>query len=153
MVIKCNYRIFIFMKTYIYTLEHPETGEIRYVGKTTNPKRRSYQHFNIKICKKLGNKHLGNWLLSILNKGLIPIMTVIDECTDSWIDSEQYWIEQFKQWGFNLLNVTKGGEGFGHKHSEESKKKMSIVQKGLKKNFSEKTLEEKKNSLKVILIQ
>lgn len=132
------------MKTYIYTLSHPETGEIRYVGKTTNLKRRAYQHFNVKICKKLGNKHLGNWLLSILNSNLKPILEIIEECTDNWVESEQYWIEQFKSWDFNLLNVTKGGEGFGYKHSEESKRKMSLVQKGLPRNFTKETLEEKR---------
>ena len=136
--------MFAGMKTYIYTLAHPETGEIRYVGKTTNLKRRTYQHFNIKICKKLGNKHLGNWLLSILNKQLKPKIEIIEECTDNWIESEKYWIEQFKHWGFNLLNVTKGGEGFGHKHSEKSKRKMSLIQKGLPRNFTQKTLEKKR---------
>lgn len=128
------------MKTYIYTLEHPETGEVRYVGKTINIKRRYYQHTNKKICKKLLNKHLGNWLLSILNKNLKPILNIIEECENDWIQSEIYWIEQFKVWGFNLLNFTKGGEGFRHKHSEESKKKMSLAQKGLKKNFTEESL-------------
>jgi len=136
------------MKTYIYTLSHPQTGEIRYVGKTTNLKKRTYQHFNIKICKKLGNRHLGNWLLSILNNNLKPKLEVLEECTDDWIKCEQYWIEQFKHWGFDLLNITKGGEGFGHKHSEESRRKMSLAQKGLSKNFSEKTLEEKRKLFK-----
>lgn len=136
------------MKTYIYTLSHPETGEIRYVGKTTNLKRRAYQHFNVKICKKLGNKHLGNWLLSILNSNLKPVLEIIEECIDNWVESEQYWIEQFKIWGFNLLNVTGGGEGFGHKHSDESKIKMSLIQKGLSRNFTQKTLEEKRKLFK-----
>lgn len=128
------------MKTYIYTLAHPETKEIRYVGKTTNLKRRYYQHFNTKICKKLSNKHLGNWLSSILNKGLKPSIEIIEECTNNWIESEQYWIQQLKYWGFDLLNITKGGEGFRYKHSEESKRKMSLSQKGLKKEFSEEAL-------------
>lgn len=132
------------MKTYIYTLAHPKTGEIRYVGKTTNLKRRTYQHCNTKISKKLNNKHLGNWLLSILNNDLKPTLEIIEECVDDWVKYEQYWIEQFKQWGFNLLNLTKGGEGFGYKHSEETKRKMSFIQKGVPKNFTQKTLEEKR---------
>lgn len=132
------------MKTFIYTLSHPESGEIRYVGKTTNLKRRFYQHSNIKVCKKLTNKHLGNWLLSILNKQLVPIMDIIEECENDWVISEQYWIEQFKVWGFNILNVTKGGEGFGHKHTEESKKKMSLSQKGVSRNFSKEVIEQKR---------
>lgn len=128
------------MKTYIYTLSHPETGEIRYVGKTTNLKRRAYQHFNIKICKKLGNKHLGNWLLSILNSNLKPVLEIIEECIYNWVESEQYWIEQFKQWGFNLLNITKGGEGFGHKHSKETieKLKLSLTGRKLSKEHIDK---------------
>jgi group I intron endonuclease len=134
------------MKTYIYTLEHPETGEIRYVGKTTNIKRRYYQHTNKKVCNKLSNKHLSNWLFSILNRDLKPILNIIEECEDNWIESEVYWIEQFKVWGFNLVNFTKGGEGFGHKHSEESKKKMSLAQKGVSRNFTEETLKIKKEN-------
>lgn len=136
--------IFVSMKTYIYTLADPKTKEIRYVGKTTNLKRRAYQHFNVKISKKLGNKHLGNWLLFILNSGNLPIMEVLEECESNWVESEQYWIEQFKCWGFHLLNITKGGEGFGHKHSEETKRKMSLSQKGLQKNFTQKTIEERR---------
>jgi hypothetical protein len=38
-------------------------------------------------------------------------MTVIDEVIGDWEWLEQYWIEQFKQWGFILTNHTKGGEG------------------------------------------
>ena len=40
------------MKTvYIYTLEHPITKEIRYVGKTKNPKMRFHNHCNNYIMK------------------------------------------------------------------------------------------------------
>jgi group I intron endonuclease len=134
------------MKTYIYTLEHPETNEIRYVGKTINIKRRYYQHTNKKICKKLSNKHLANWLISILNKDLKPILNILEECDNDWVQSEIYWIEQFKVWGFNILNFTKGGEGFSHKHSEESKKRMSIAQKGVSRNFTEETMKFKKEN-------
>jgi hypothetical protein len=137
------------MKTYIYTLENPETNEIRYVGKTTNIKRRYYQHTSKKVCKKLSNKHLGNWLLSILNKDLKPLLNIIEECENNWAQSEIYWIEQFKHWGFSLINYTKGGEGFSHKHSEESKKRMSIAQKGVSRNFTEETMKVKKENFTI----
>lgn len=46
-------------------------------------------------------------------------------------ESEKYWIAQFKSWGFNLANMTDGGDGIsGWKHSESSKKKMSESKKG-----------------------
>jgi hypothetical protein len=34
------------MITYIYTLSHPITGEVKYVGKTVNPKQRKHNHSN-----------------------------------------------------------------------------------------------------------
>lgn len=38
-------------------------------------------------------------------------MTIIDETLEDWKTLEQYWICQFKSWGFNLTNITNGGEG------------------------------------------
>ena len=41
-----------------------------------------------------------------------------------WKPLESYWIEQFRQWGFELMNINKkGGQGPGI-YSEESKIKM-----------------------------
>jgi group I intron endonuclease len=119
-------------KTFIYTLSHPITNEIRYVGKTINLKERYHKHTNKKISEKLSNKHLGNWLLSILNKDLKPILEILEECDENWVDSEIYWISQFKSWGFRLLNISKGGDGFQHKHTEITKKKLSESHKGKK---------------------
>ena len=42
--------------TYIYTISD-ENGNVRYIGKSNNPKRRIYQHINEKF-----NKHKYNWL-------------------------------------------------------------------------------------------
>jgi hypothetical protein len=40
---------------------------------------------------------------------------------NSWKPLERYWIEQFRQWGFILVNKNKGGGGpnAGVKHSKE----------------------------------
>jgi hypothetical protein len=96
------------MKTYIYTLEHPITNEIRYIGKTNSPKRRLCHHWSVGY--KSNNK-IGNWLKSLKKLKLKPIMTIIDETTDDWQQLEMYWISQFKTWGFKLTNHTNGGEG------------------------------------------
>lgn len=49
---------------------------------------------------------------------------------DEWQFWEQYWISQTKAWGFNLTNLTIGGDGIiGHKHSEETKKIISCHSK------------------------
>lgn len=56
------------------------------------------------------------------------VYTVIDEiCNTShkiWKPIESYWIEQFRQWGFDVLNENYGGGG-PEKHSQETKQKMS----------------------------
>lgn len=121
-------------KTFIYTLSDPDTNEIRYVGKSNNPKYRLRKH--IELSKQDKNKtHKENWILSLLNKNLKPIIEIIDEVSiDEWEFWEIYWIYQFKTWGFNLTNTTTGGginNGFkGKNHSEETKEKCRLA--GLK---------------------
>jgi len=50
---------------------------------------------------------------------------IIDENSDmeSWGLLENYWIEQFITWGFDVMNKNKGGGG-PQIHSEETKQKM-----------------------------
>lgn len=75
------------------------------------------------------------------------IYTYIDEVNslkyEDWEPIESYWIEQFKQWEFDVLNENKGGGG-PITHSEEVKNKMrkskphiwkSILQYSLEGNF------------------
>ena len=91
----------------IYTLAHPITGEIRYVGKTK-------YSLNDRLCKHMityEKNHRANWIRSIEKLGLKPIIELLEEVSeDNWIEAEQYWITQFKAWGFRLLNATEGGE-------------------------------------------
>jgi len=96
------------MKTYIYTLEHPKTGEIRYVGKTNNPERRLHYHWTVGYKQ---NNKTGNWLKSLKKKKLKPILSIVDIIDGKWEWLEKYWISQFKTWGFKLTNHTEGGEG------------------------------------------
>lgn len=106
---------------YIYTLSHPISNEIRYVGKTCNLKRRYYQHTNKKNLL-IQKTYVANWCLSLLNKGIRPIMEIIDESENNWRELEIYWIAQFRAWGFNLCNISEGGQGnYGYKWSEEMK--------------------------------
>lgn len=113
--------------TYIYGISH--NGVIRYIGKSNYPRRRLYQHINEK-----SNKHKYNWLQSIIKNNEEPIMEIIDEVPEEeWEFWEQYWILQFKCWGFKLLNATIGGEGaIGYKHTNRSKQKMRTSKLGTK---------------------
>lgn len=96
------------MKTYIYILQDPLSNEVRYVGKSISPERRYHSHLWHRPKIK---SHSYYWIQSLLKKDLKPIMTIIDETETNWQELEQYWIEQFRQWGFNLTNITVGGEG------------------------------------------
>ncbi len=120
------------MKTiYIYTLSHPITGEVRYVGKSNKPSIRYGNH----LCSK-AKTHTVSWIKSLAKNDLKPMLRKIDKCQEiDWIWLEQYWIAQFKAWGFSLTNHTIGGDGAsGYVMSEEHKAKISA---GLKKNIQE----------------
>lgn len=135
------------MKTiYIYTLEHPITGEIRYVGKTVNPQKRKADH-NSKAVQLLNQRHLSRWILSLLNQGLKPKMIIIDSIqSNNWEWLEQYWISQFRVWGFNLCNHAIGGNSnSGYKMSAEFCKKQSDLKKGRKLSESQKKLISQRN--------
>lgn len=97
--------------TFIYTLStKEEPNNIRYIGKTDNPKDRIERHIQPYYLNE--GTYKANWLKSELNKGNTPALNIIDEVAcDDWQFWESYWIEQFKIWGFSLTNGTTGGEG------------------------------------------
>jgi hypothetical protein len=94
------------MITYVYTLADPRTDEIRYVGKTVNLKNRYADHLR---CN--GTLHVHNWIKQLRNLELKPKIEVLEECNSDWQLAEIYWIEQLRQWGFNLTNHAIGGLG------------------------------------------
>lgn len=97
------------MKVIIYTLAHPITGEIRYIGKTKNPIERYKNHLNKRHNE---TSYKRNWIESIKNIGLKPIMEILDEVPEEeWKFWERFWINQFISWNFNLVNHTSGGDG------------------------------------------
>jgi group I intron endonuclease len=126
--------------TYIYTLSHPITKEVRYVGKTINIKRRYYDHLY-----RDGNTHKHHWVKSLLAEGLKPIMTIIEECPDNWEEREIFWITQFD----NLTNLTKGGEKY--EVTEELREKFRLLNTGNKNpNFGKKASKETKDKLSTV---
>lgn len=132
--------------TYIYTLSCPITDEVRYVGKALNPKQRYNEHLS--PSRTRDGTHKSNWIKSLLLNGMKPTMHIIDETINGYKELEIYWISQMKTWGFNLTNLTLGGDGtvghimtdatkekirkkaFGRLHSSETKQEMSKNRKG-----------------------
>lgn len=118
---------------YIYTLSHPITLEIRYIGQTDNLKRRFNEHINESNNKNSSkyNTHKSNWVRKITNDGLIPIINIIDTCENLEESNkmERLYIEHFTNDGLNLTNsyVSDVTE-----FSVETRKKMSSAKKGKK---------------------
>ena len=112
----------------IYVLKHPYTLEIRYVGKTVRSlsKRLGNHIANAKGNKH--NRHLSNWILSILKENKRPIIELIEECEYSvWQEREKFWISQYD----NLINLTNGGDGCeGFTHDIKTIEKLRLINKG-----------------------
>lgn len=108
-----NYQSNKIKKVFIYSLSTKEEPDIiRYIGKANVIEDRMFRHLQPYYLNE--GTYKANWLKSELKKGHTPIIKQIDEVLESeWEFWEQFWIAQFKAWGFNLTNGTHGGEGFG----------------------------------------
>lgn len=140
------------MTTKIYTLTDPDTNQVRYVGKSNNPVKRYYRHY----CYNETKTHKNHWINKLIRENKKPILHVIDEVPiTEWVFWETYWINQFKVWGFDLVNTTYGGEGstlgnktsfkkghklgVGRKLSTATKEKIKLIRTGTKASENTKT--------------
>lgn len=138
---------------FIYALVDPSTKQVRYIGKTANPKARYTNHITHSRVAKFRDIPVYKWIRNLEKYGKMPKMVVLEEVPlMRWESVEQHYIEKYREEG-NLLNVQDGGmwlNGFqGRQHSEESKKKTSQSLKGRIPWNAGKTLsEEHKNKIK-----
>lgn len=93
--------------THIYTLAHPVTGVIRYVGKANNLRARMALHL-----RKHEQTKKSKWIQRLQSQGLAPVVEILDVVpVDEWQFWEVYWIAQLKAWGHSLYNGDNGGLG------------------------------------------
>lgn len=90
-----------------------DIDNVRYVGVTTKTvQQRFYGH---KYCANHEDKRglpVHKWMYSHYQKGETIIVKQIDSCgIDCWEEKEQYWIAYYKNLGFQLLNISNGGNG------------------------------------------
>jgi len=91
----------------IYALSDPRTREVRYVGKTTDPRQRLRQHSSDSRGRITPTKA---WLRSLRRDGLTPIMQVLETCTaDAWEERERHHIARLRAEGCRLTNLAEGG--------------------------------------------
>lgn len=162
-------------KLLIYTLHDARNpNDIRYLGKTirTLNVRLSGHLTEARKYKKdnYTQNHKSNWINKVLSEGSKIVITELDSLdipdnskNEEWAWLEAYWISQLKSWGFNLTNLTNGGDGNqgqpqsketiekrvskirGTHKSEECKQLISNILKG-----KPKTEEHKQNVKKVM---
>ncbi len=110
--------------TFIYGLCEPDTGYLRYVGKSNDPKKRFANH----LCP-IDKSHRTSWIKNLKTRGLRPEMFIIEEIDrSSWEEAERFWICYFKAIGCPLINATLGGDGVSGV-TEQTKEKLRAYAK------------------------
>jgi DNA-binding XRE family transcriptional regulator len=130
-------------KIYIYSLSDPDSGQLRYIGKSIRPKGRYWNH-----CLEKSKCHRTNWIQSLVKAGKRPVLGILEILSphEDWQEAERRWIAHGHHHGWPLTNTTEGGEGVpglsgeskerllrtwkGRKHKPESLAKMSAQRKG-----------------------
>jgi hypothetical protein len=131
------------MKVIIYTLNDPDTEEIRYIGRTKNSLN---QRLNIHLWKAKRTQkpnHRESWLKSLLNQNKKPIIQYLTEI-EGWSESyklEQLLINKYINEGYNLVNSHDRGEGgiqriFTEEHRKKLSDKTKLVHKDLSINHN-----------------
>lgn len=92
-------------KNHVYYLIDPRTNEVKYVGKTKNPKSRYKQHIT-KLDKTMTPKK--RWLLELRSKGLQPKMIIAQTVNGDGRQEEQYHLNKHKGTALNIHNPEKG---------------------------------------------
>jgi hypothetical protein len=98
-------------KAIIYALCDPDSGDIRYIGKThTSLKKRFHLHLS---SARRGNKTpKALWIKHILSSGKRPTMIALEEVNYSdWPEAEARWMKIAYKSGCDLLNVKGAGGG------------------------------------------
>lgn len=79
---------------YIYALCEPTTGEIRYVGQSTDPRKRVHSH-----CHRTGATRVFRWTRRLAAHGQLPMLVILAECQtrDEAVAVETRFIAQLQR--------------------------------------------------------
>ncbi len=133
---------------YIYYLKDPRTRDIRYVGRSNNPRKRLQSQLSMARTGRRKN-HLHSWLINLERDGLMPEQFIIEKCQQwKWRNTERYWIQYFVDCGEDLVNLAKGGYGCdGRVMPMEERERRSEVQLRRWANASEEDKRRHSDSL------
>lgn len=114
------------MNNYIYGLIDPITSELRYIGKSFDPKKRLVQHLEPGQLKQ--KTHKSRWLNKLNKKGLVPELIILESnlSVEYANEAEQFFIEYFKSIGSRLTNGRPGGDGGAYFDPKRRKKIIDL---------------------------
>lgn len=92
--------------SFIYALAHPETLEVRYIGKANRPQARLKGH--LREARRF--TPLYRWMRKLAAQGLAPKLLILEDCGDNWREAERRLIAEARHRGERLLNVAEGGD-------------------------------------------
>lgn len=118
----------------IYGLSDKKTGEIIYIGKSDDPKKRLKQHI---YDSKRRNTKLHQWIRK--NPNSVELIILAYAISNDWQSLEKQMIAQYKESG-KLLNIAKGGNQPFRDENDSFKRKVWII-----KNFMARLVNEWKN--------
>src|SRR5271157_3269028 len=107
--------------------------KIRYIGQTTQSLAKRLDS-HIHCTKPAKHRHLYHWIRACLDSGFSIEITTL-KTNAVWNQSEIDAIACARAFGWDLVNLTIGGEGCSGPRSEEFKRKLSAARIGMK--FSE----------------
>lgn len=122
----------------IYGIICPETGCIRYIGKTVQPlARRLSAHMS--EARTCGKGHKSRWLMKYERIGLLPSIWLLEEVEDGtkWQDRERAWIRAAIAQGLSLINKTEGGDGLHFLKEEDASRFRANVGESVRKRSSD----------------
>jgi len=128
------------IKSYIYALVDPRDKEVRYVGKTTDLRRRTWSHLHSVKDTKTNKKA---WIRGLQNVNLNPLVMLLAVVPKS-LDGiyEIIWIRLLKR-KFKLTNITKGGDGgdtlSGTHRPKEWQDKIALSNTGKKRTEEQRS--------------
>jgi hypothetical protein len=97
------------IKVYVYSLNDPDTNEIRYIGQTVNTRKRLYNHIYDALHPEytvFENQIKDNWIRGLFSSEKKPTINVIEETNKKYrLVREQYWIDFYED--KNLTNSKK----------------------------------------------
>jgi hypothetical protein len=117
-------------KVYIYSLNDPDTNEVRYIGWCFDLKKRYSSHIYESSHPESSNSpdsHKNRWIRTLLAADKKPVIKIVDETVyKNHEEKEKYWIKYYKDLGCKLTNMTDGGYHWLNSENKLSDEEWSI---------------------------